>query len=88
MARPLRLALVLLLLCAGAVVAAPILTNSDQRMPPSVAAATPKPVRTDFVLQVDAKSGCVWRVSVATGRRELDPLPCKRPKSRTQNARS
>ncbi len=88
MARPLRLALILLLMCAGVVVAAPIVTNSDQPKPSSVAAATPKPVLNDFILWVDARSGCVWRVSETTGQRELDPLPCKRPKNRTKSARS
>jgi hypothetical protein len=52
-----------------------------------VSAAAPKPVLNDFILQVDAKAGCVWRVSVATGWRELDPLPCRRPKSRIKNAK-
>ncbi len=88
MARPLRLALILLLMCAGVVVAAPVVTNSDQHQPSLVAAAAPKPVLNDFILQVDSKAGCVWRVSVATGRRELDPLPCRRPKSRIKNAKS
>ncbi len=87
MARPLRLALIVLLIGAG-VVAAPIVTNSDQPKPSSVAAATPKPVLNDFILWVDARSGCVWRVSETTGQRELDPLPCKRPKNRTKSARS
>ncbi|PVE24125.1 hypothetical protein DC522_12610 [Microvirga sp. KLBC 81] len=80
--------MILLLLCAGVVIAAPAIMNSDQRIPSSVAAAAPKPVRNDFVLRVYAKSGCVWRVSVDTGRRELDPLPYKRPKGRVQKARS
>ena len=40
----------------------------------------PEAVRDDFILRVDARSGCVWRVSVATGRHEFDPLPYKRPK--------
>ena len=88
MARPLRLALIPLLMCAGVVVAAPVLTNSDQHQASLVSAAAPKPVLNDFILQVDAKAGCVWRVSVATGRRELDPLPCRRPKSRIKNAKS
>jgi hypothetical protein len=88
MARPLRLALILLLMCAGVVVAAPVMTNSDQHQPSLVTAVAPKPVLNDFILQVDSKAGCVWRVSVATGRRELDPLPCRRPKSRIKNAKS
>ena len=88
MARPLRLALILLLMCAGVVVAAPVVTNSDQHQPSLVAAAAPKPVLNDFILQVDSKAGCVWRVSVATGRRELDPLPCRRPKSRIKEPRA
>ena len=88
MARPLRLALILLLMCAGLVVAAPVVTNSNQHQPSSVVGAAPKPLLNDFILQVDSKAGCVWRVPVATGRRELDPLPCKRPKNRTKSARS
>jgi hypothetical protein len=88
MARPLRLALVLLLMCAGVVLAAPVVTNSGQHQPSSVAMVAAKPVLNDFILRVDSRSGCVWRVSVATGRRELDPLRCKQPKSRIKNARS
>ncbi len=86
MARPLRLASVLLLMCAGVVVAAPIVTNSNQLQPSSVIAAAPKLVLDDIILQVDSRSGCVWRVSVPTGRRELDPLPCRRNKSRIKHA--
>ena len=88
MARPLRLALILLLMCAGVVVAAPVVTNPAQNQPSSVPAAAPKPVLNDFILRVDSRSGCVWRVTVATGRRELDPLPCRRPKSRINSAKS
>ena len=88
MARPLRLALIPLLMCAGVVVAAPVLTNSDQHQASLVTAVAPKPVPDDFILRVDSKAGCVWRVSVATGRRELDPLPCRRPNSRIKNAKS
>ncbi len=87
MARPLRLALILLLMCAGVVVAAPVVTNSDQHQPSLIAAAAPKPVLNDFILQVDSKSGCVWRVWVDTGHRELDPFPCRRRKSTIKNAK-
>jgi hypothetical protein len=87
MARPLRLALILLLLCAGVVVAAPAIKTFDQRPPPSGAVAAPKPVGDNFILRLDSESGCLWRVSVATGRRELDPLPCKRPKNRVRNVK-
>jgi hypothetical protein len=80
MARPLRLAFVLLLMCAGAVVAAPGITNSNPTLRSTIAVPVPKPARDAVVLQVDQKSGCVWRVSLATGTRELDPLGCKRPK--------
>jgi hypothetical protein len=80
MARPLRLALILLLMCAGAVVAAPGITNFNPNLRSATAVPVPKPARDAFVLHVDQQSGCVWRVSVATGKRELGSLPCKRPK--------
>jgi hypothetical protein len=88
MARPIRLALILLLLCAGVVVAAPIVTNSDQYQTSSIAVAAPKPVLNDFIIRVDSRSGCVWRVSVATGRRTLDPIPCRRHKTRIKSTES
>jgi hypothetical protein len=80
MARPLRLALILLLMCAGAVVAAPGITNVNPNPLSTIAVPVPKPVRDEFVLHVDRQSGCVWRVSMATGKRELGFLPCQRPK--------
>jgi hypothetical protein len=86
MARPLQLALILLLMCAGVVVAAPVFTNSDQHQPSLVITAAPKSVLNDIILRVDSRSGCVWRVSVTIGRRELDPLPCRRPRTRIKNA--
>jgi hypothetical protein len=86
MARPLRLAVILLLMCAGAVVAAPGITNSNPTPRATIAVPVPKPVRDAFVLQVDQKSGCVWRVSLATGKRALDPLPCQRPKRELKKA--
>lgn len=86
MARPLRLALILLLMCAGAVVAAPGITNVNPNPRSIIAVPVPKPVRDDVVLNVDRQSGCVWRVSVATGKRQLGFLPCKRPKSEPKKA--
>jgi hypothetical protein len=80
MARPLRLALILLLMCAGAVVAAPGITNVNPNPRSTIAVPVPTPARDDFVLHVDQQSGCVWRVSLATGKRELGFLPCQRPK--------
>jgi len=86
MSRPFRLGLVLLLFGAGVVVAAPVIMNQPSEPLPSAAAVAPKPIRNEFILQVDSKSGCLWRVSVATGRRERDPLPCKRPRSGVRKA--
>ena len=86
MARPLRLALILLLMCAGAVVAAPGITNVNPNPRSTIAVPVSKPARDDFVLHVDQQSGCVWRVSLATGKRELGFLPCKRPKSELTKA--
>lgn len=78
MARPLRLAVILLLMCAGIVVAAPVATSPDRAQPLTIAKPLSKPVRNDVVLEVDQKSGCVWRVSLATGRRERESFLCKR----------
>jgi hypothetical protein len=86
MARPLRLALILLLMCAGAVVAAPGITNVNPNPRSTIAVPVPKPVRDDFVLHIDRQSGCVWRVSMATGKRELGFLPCQRPKRELKKA--
>jgi hypothetical protein len=86
MARPLRLALFLLLMCAGAVVAAPGITNFNPNLQLTTAVPVSKPVRDDFVLHVDRESGCVWRISLATGKRELGSLPCKRPKRELKKA--
>jgi hypothetical protein len=86
MARPLRLALILLLMCAGAVVAAPGITNFNPNPRSATAVPVPKPARDDFVLHVDQQSGCVWRVSMATGKRVLGSLPCKRPKRELKKA--
>jgi hypothetical protein len=86
MARPLRLALILLLMCAGAVVAAPGITNFNPNPRSTIAVPVSKPVRDEFVLHVDRQSGCVWRVSMATGKRELGDLPCQRPKRELKKA--
>jgi hypothetical protein len=73
-------------MCAGAVVAAPGITNVNPNPRSTLAVPVPTLVRDDFVLQVDRQSGCVWRVSVATGKRQLGFLPCKRPKSELKKA--
>ena len=86
MARPLRLALILLLMCAGAVVAAPGITNVNPNPRSTIAVPVPKPIRDEFILHVDQQSGCVWRVSMATGKRELGFLPCQRPKRELKKA--
>jgi hypothetical protein len=88
MSRPLRLGLILLLFGAGVVVAAPVIMNQRPGPLPSAAVVAPKPIRNEFILWVDSESGCLWRVSVVTGRRELDPLPCRRPKNRVQNPKN
>ncbi len=75
MVRLLRLSLVLLVTCAGVVVAAPLVVG----LSPSEQNAVDKPGRNGVILQLDRKSGCVWRVAEATGKRELDG-PCKRTK--------
>lgn len=51
--------------------------------------ATPAPtlLRDDIVLHVDLRSGCVWRVFNASGRRELASQPCKRAKGMQRNSK-
>lgn len=78
MTRPFRLALIMLLMCAGIVVAAPLVTKVNQSQPASITQPAPMLLPDDFVLHVDRRSGCVWRVSTTTGRRELASQPCKR----------
>lgn len=81
MTRSLHLALLALLLGAGVVFAAPVI-NDHQRLLRLVAdKPAPRASRPDFVLHVDSKTGCVWRVSTADGKRHGDRLPCSRPKT-------
>ena len=80
MTPPLRLALIMLLMCAGIVVAAPLVTRVDTSERALTAKPGPALARETFVLQADRRSGCVWRVSTTTGRRELGFLPCRRIK--------
>jgi hypothetical protein len=84
MRRPLRLALIMLLMGAGVVIAAPAVTHSGKSALSEAAMPARQVASNEFVLHVDRKSGCVWRVSAETGRRNLDPLPCKRPKLKAQ----
>ena len=86
MTRPLRLALSMLLTGAGVVFAAPVVTNAGKGQVSKVEAPVRQAIRSGFVLHVDQKTGCVWRVSSETGKRNLDPLPCKRPKSKPAQA--
>ncbi len=85
MARPIRLALILVALCAG-IVAVPAVTTPGSDPPPMARTPTPAPVRDDFILRVDRQSGCVWRVSVTTGKRELAFRRCTGPKRTLNNA--
>jgi len=85
MARLLRLAFIMLLLCAGVVVAAPVVMTSGDATKPPLDMPTPKPPRNEFVLHVDQRSGCVWRVSIETGKRELTS-PCRRPQGEAKPA--
>ncbi|GEO14014.1 hypothetical protein [Microvirga aerophila] len=86
MTRPLRLALIMLLTGAGVVFAAPVVTNAGKGHVSKVVAPARQANPGGFVLHVDQKTGCVWRVSSETGKRNLDPLPCKRPKSKLAQA--
>ncbi len=86
MTRPLRLALIMLLTGAGVVFAAPVVTNTGKGQASKTEALVRQTIRSGFVLHVDQKTGCVWRVSSETGKRHLDPLPCKRPKLKPAQA--
>jgi hypothetical protein len=78
MTRSLHLAILALLLGAGVVFAAPAVTNQD-RLPRSIADRSEAAARRpEFVLHVDSKSRCVWRVSTVDGKREGGRLPCAR----------
>jgi hypothetical protein len=78
MTRSLHLAILTLLMGAGVVFAAPAVTTHDG--PPRLIAdkAGPTAKRPEFVLHVDSKSRCVWRVSTLDGKREGGRLPCAR----------
>jgi hypothetical protein len=78
MARPTHLVLILAALCAG-IVAVPAVTTPGSDPPSMARTPTAAPVRDDFILRVDRQSGCVWRVSVTTGKREL-AFRCTGPK--------
>jgi len=79
----------MLLTGAGVVFAAPVVTNAGKGQVSKAEAPVRQTIRSGFVLYVDQKTGCVWRVSSETGKRNLDALPCKRPKSKpTQVERS
>jgi len=84
MARPTRLALILVALCAG-IVAVPAVTTPGSDPPSMARTPTPVPARDDFILRVDRQSGCVWRVSVTTGKRELAFRRCTGPKRTFSN---
>jgi hypothetical protein len=86
MTRPLRLALIMLLMGAGVVIAAPVVTNTQKGQFFKAEDTARQAVRNEFVLHVDRTTGCVWRISAETGRRNLDPLPCKRPKLKSSKA--
>jgi hypothetical protein len=76
MAGPLRLAAIMTLLCAGIVIPAPAVEN-PRGVPLSILAKpAPATGRDGFILRVDRASGCIWRVAVATGKRELASRPC------------
>lgn len=76
MTRSLQLAIFALLMGAGVVLAAPAVTSHDN-LPQLIAGrSAPTAKRPDFVLHVDSKSRCVWRVSTADGKRQGDRLPC------------
>jgi len=81
MTRSLHLAALALCMGAGVVVAAPVVTGPDRPMQPVVERSDSRASRPDFVLHVDRKTGCVWRVSTLDGSRNGDRLPCARPKS-------
>ena len=86
MARPLRLALIMLLTGAGVVIAAPVVTSTGRVKSPGIEAPAKPVVHSEYVFHVDQKSGCVWRIAVESGRRNLDTLPCKRPKLKSRQA--
>lgn len=75
MTRSLHLAAVALLMGAGVVAAAPAVTSHGP-LPQSAVSSAPAAARPDFVLHVDSKSRCVWRVSTVDGKRHGDRLPC------------
>lgn len=88
MTRPFRLALIMLLMCAGIVVAAPIVRKVDRGQLPLIATPAPTLPRDNFVLHADQRSGCVWRVSTTTDRRELASQPCKRAKGQQRESKA
>jgi hypothetical protein len=78
MTRSLHLAIIALFMGAGVVFAAPAVTTHDS-LPRSIAdRSEPAAKRPEFVLHVDSKSRCVWRVSTVDGKREGGRLPCAR----------
>lgn len=88
MTRSLHLAAVALLMGAGVVVAAPAVTSHDPQ--PRSAAVSPASTekRPDFVLHVDSKSRCVWRVSTVDGKRQGDRLPCAKAAKQTMSRKT
>jgi hypothetical protein len=86
MNRSLRLAALALFMGAGVVVAAPVVTSPGRPTQPLVDKSASRASHPDFVLHVDRKSGCVWRVSTLDGTRNGDRLPCARSKSAQRQA--